>query len=395
MSWSRKIRIVRHDAWWPASRCFVRPSELRCPAIVQMHAATTSCAARVIGVKRLLPGDEAIVVIDTDEAIVTNYLQPFLFRRPYPVGSFAGGRILASVDPSERTTATLLELGRAIDGSDPVSRLAAWVDFRHELILDPTWVESQLAVPSEDTDDLIKQCVDAGRATLIEGRLVSKATIDRVSKYVCKVLAQHAESGDDAWLDEEAVIRRIRSAGSSIVGRYALEQLINKGELVRVNRMVAIASEETILTKKQRARMEEILALFQGSRTPPTVKELAQQLQTSADAVSSLIRFATQQRVLVDLGNGFFIAQDAWMVMLGELQKMFEVSPELSVAQIRDGWKVTRKYAIPMLEYCDRSDLTTRQQDMRVPGGSLAQVLEREAVVLPGDYQNDGKGAEN
>lgn len=83
------------------------------------------------------------------------------------------------------------------------------------------------------------------------------------------------------------------------------------------------------------------------------------------------------------------------MVMLGELQKMFEVSPELSVAQIRDGWKVTRKYAIPMLEYCDRSDLTTRQQDMRVPGGSLAQVLEREAVVLPGDYQNDGKGAEN
>ncbi len=368
-------------------KMFQETSELRCPATVQMHTATAACSARIIGVKRLLPGEEAIVVIDTDQPIVATYQQQYLFRRPYPVGSFAGGRILASVDPSDRKTATLLELGRALRSSDAAGRLAAWADFRGELTVDPSWAESQLGVTPEMLQPLIEQCAREGRATSIDGRLVSQPTIDRVTVYIIKVLTQHAEAGDDAWMDEESLIRRIRSAGSPAVGRHALEDLLREGKLVRVNRMVSIASEQTVLSKKQRAKMEQILDVFQGSRTPPTIKELANQLEISVDAANSLVRFATQQRILVDLGNGFFLAHDVWMAFLGELKEMFERSSDLSVSEIRDGWKVTRKYAIPMLEYCDRMELTTRHQDMRSAGRALAQILEPQELKMDGDVK--------
>ena len=118
--------------------------------------------------------------------------------------------------------------------------------------------------------------------------------------------------------------------------------------------MVAVASEQTVLSKKQRARMDQILTMFGGSRTPPTIKEVAQELETTIDTVTSLVRFATQQQIVIDLGNGFFIAHDTFRELCGELRELFARSPEQSVANIRDHWQITRKHAIPLLEYCDR-----------------------------------------
>ncbi len=85
-----------------------------------------------------------------------------------------------------------------------------------------------------------------------------------------------------------------------------IDQLVRDQELVRVNEMVAVASQENVLSKKQRARMDQILTMFGGSRTPPTIKEVAQELETTIDSVTSLIRFATQQQVVIDLGQRFF-----------------------------------------------------------------------------------------
>lgn len=147
--------------------------------------------------------------------------------------------------------------------------------------------------------------------------------------------------------------------------------MIKEDKVVRVNRMVALASEQTVLSKKQRTRMDQILDVFHGTRTPPTVKELVQQFGTSQDAVQSLLRFATQQWILLDLGGGFYIERDVWETLMSELAKRFDQASELSVADIRDQWKITRKHAIPILEHCDRHRWTVREGDKRRMGPSL------------------------
>lgn len=361
-------------------KMFQETVELRCPAIVQLHTATTSCSARILGVKRLRAGEQAVVVIETVEPIVASYRQQFLLRRPYPIGSFAGGRVLAAMRSTDRKTTASRELGVSLLSSDAVDRLAAWVHFRSELVIDSDWAQSQLGIGTDSIQRTVDQSLQSGSVTLLSNRLVSRNTIERAKNYVLKVLIQHAESGEDAWLDEESLVRRASSVGSPCVIHYVIEKLVEQAKLVRVNRMVSIASEQTVLSKKQRSRMAQILEIYEGLRTPPTIKELANQIGTSIDAVQSLVRFATQQRILIDLGNGFFIAHTTWMAMLRELEKMLEASPELSVSEIRTGWTVTRKHAIPMLEYCDRNNLTIRDQDKRTRGPALGNILESKDI---------------
>ncbi len=121
--------------------------------------------------------------------------------------------------------------------------------------------------------------------------------------------------------------------------------------------------------------MDQILEMFRGNRTPPTLKEVSQELDTTIDAVTSLVRFATQQRILIDLNHGFFIADDAFQTLCRELRELFDASPRQSVAGIRDHWNVTRKHAIPLLEYCDQIAITVRQDDVRVPGTALDHIV--------------------
>lgn len=352
---------------------------LRCPATVQLHTATTACSVRILGVKRLQAAEDAIVILEAEDSVVATYQQKCLFRRPYPVGSFAGGRILASLRPSDRKSASLLKLGRALQHPDAGERLSGWIEFRSELTLEPAFVESQLGVPADQADSLIQKCVERGQAVSIDGRLVSPQTLDRVSRFLVQRLHSQAESQEDAWIDEESLLRRLGSLSSVSVGRQALQQLISSGNVVRVNRMVAIASEQTVLTKKQQARMNQLLEVFENTRTPPSLKELAAQFKLSTDAVGSLLRFATQQRILLEIADGLYLSTDVWNRMLRQLSEQLASVPELAVAEIRDTWNVTRKYAIPMLEYCDRNGYTIRRGDVRAAGPALAEFARGDA----------------
>ena len=118
--------------------------------------------------------------------------------------------------------------------------------------------------------------------------------------------------------------------------------------------------------------MERILGLYKQNRTPPTMKELAQQTESTIEAVTSLVRFASEQKILLEIGNDLFIASETMAELGRELRDLFEKGPQ-SVAAIRDHWAVTRKHAIPLLEYCDRSGITVREGDARLAGPAMVE----------------------
>ena len=355
-----------------AIQMFRDTSELKCPATIQLHSATTSCAGRITGVRLLSPATQAVAVIETDQPIVTASEQQFLLRRPYPVGSFAGGRFLASFDVPQSRKRNLVELGERLVGTAAADRLLAWVDYWGEVSVDDVEFELNLGIAQSDLPQIIDAAVAAGDIVMpVKNNLVSTTTLLRTRNYALKLLKSQAEETDDAWLVEESLVTKLASSGSQAVAKSVIGDLVDSNEIVRLNRMVAIASDDTKLSKKQRARMTQIIEMYTGDRTPPTLKEAAAKLDATVDAISSPVRFATQQRLLTDLGNGFLISTDVFQTLCSELKLMFEEQSEQSVAEIRDRWQVTRKHAIPLLEHCDKMGVTTRSGNQRTAGPNL------------------------
>ncbi|MEM1067655.1 MAG: selenocysteine-specific translation elongation factor [Planctomycetota bacterium] len=364
---------------------FSDAAELKCPATIQWHTAATSCEATLRGPRKVNASETAIVVVDAESSVVATFDQSCLFRKPYPVGSFAGGRVLVNLDAGDRKVNRLLELGQVLAHGNAAERLRAWVQYRGEVIIDSDENLLRLGIESSELSDAIAACCEDESIDKIADRhLVSVESLERTSRFVIKQLTAQSDSGGDAWIAEDGVVRRSASAGSPLLVSHVIQRLLTDKKVVRFNSLLALASESTVLSKKQRAKMEQVLELYRNNRTPPTMKELAQKTESTMEAVTSLVRFAGQQKILLEVSGGLFIAAETMTELSCELRDLFREGPQ-SVAAIRDHWGVTRKHAIPLLEFCDHEGLTIRAGDARSAGpelnGFCGEESKKEQIV--------------
>ena len=206
----------------------------------------------------------------------------------------------------------LLEFGEYLHSIEPKiwakAGTLAWLELLGELELTDLFLEDTLGVPASFREsceaelsirpDVVQQASSC---------FVHKSILDRTSRYIAALLQDQASQQEDAWLVEAAVVQRVRHMARPDTAKLAIKQLLKEKQVVALNGMLAVASEKTVLSKKQRAKMSEMLRLFEGNPTPPNSKELATQLHLSSDAVTSLLRHATQQKLLIDLQAGLHI----------------------------------------------------------------------------------------
>ena len=355
-------------------RTFRDAPEIKCPATLQLHIAASAHAARITGTRRLQPGQSAVVVVETESPVVATFGQKCLFRLPYPVGTVGGATVLAVADGSTKRTRKLIELGEKIAMANATERLIAWVEFLGEVQPTREWSELQLGIAATEFDGCVEEAIAMGAVSKLpkSNHLISNVAVSNIQRHVVEMLKKRAEETVDAWSVEESVIRQLDSFGSSPLIRIALQSLVDDGRLIRLGKMIAADSGETNMSKKQQKRMEQVVAMFDDNRSPPTLKEISDQLQLPIDTVTSLSRFAVQTGILLDAGNGLLLSAQVFKQFCVELKELFDANPEQAVADIRDRWQVTRKHAIPFLEFCDALKVTTRTENVRSAGPKLA-----------------------
>ena len=99
-----------------------------------------------------------------------------------------------------------------------------------------------------------------------------------------------------------------------------------------------------------------------GLAAPPLTEFLAAFPQPAArGAVAALAR----ERRLVECQPGWYLHAEAIAALKGELSRRRAASPRFSVGEFKQWTGLTRKSAIPLLEYLDRQRLTRRHGDQR------------------------------
>ncbi|MEQ1824620.1 MAG: selenocysteine-specific translation elongation factor [Pirellula sp.] len=349
---------------------FSEASEIRCPCKIQLHTATHSCSARILGLKSLVPGTKVVAIVNPEEPIVATLMQACLFRCPYPVGSFASGRVMAAIDSRRFKNRDLMEFGKKLIDANPSDRLLAWVELYGELEVNTYFGLYQVGVSEDELAEMVTALAANRRLIKLGAKLISVEASNNAKLRILKIL-KNRKGAEQAWISEKSLLDQTLPSGTAVLIAWGVEQLITEGKLVRINGMIALGTEGDILTNKQRRQLEVIIALFEGARMPPTMKEISASLKLSSDAVSSLIRFAVQRELLIDLGNGFCVSTGIFRIFCRELFAIFTVDQSASVSCIRDRLQLTRKYVIPLLEYCDRVAITVRKNDHRNAGLKL------------------------
>ena len=341
------------------------------PARFHLYSSEVVGKLRPLGGKPLAPGETGMVEIRLSEPVVAIRGDRFIIRRPSPAATLGGGVIL---DPRwrRRRGKPLAAALAALDGTDDLfapDALELWVAETSERGVTAPELAPRLGVPAKLVAGELGRLAADGRLLQVESgrgrRWIAPAVCQRVMARGRKVLADYF-SGDrlargmpKAQFLAQVLSRRASDLAEVYLGWLRAEKiLVTAGDQVNLpGREVELSGEESELSQAVLAAVEA------GGLTPPSPGELARSLGAKSKILEGVQRYLTERRKLVRLPSGLILAASA----IEDLRQRLAATgwSDFTVAQFKDHFGLSRKWAIPLLEHLDSVGTTRRVGDRR------------------------------
>ena len=98
----------------------------------------------------------------------------------------------------------------------------------------------------------------------------------------------------------------------------------------------------------------------------PALKDVLAGLKVDKVRAQKIVTLLLRDKVLVKISDDLVFHRDALALLYRQMASEKAKSPKIDVARFKDLTGVSRKYAIPLLEYLDREHVTRRVGNERV-----------------------------
>jgi selenocysteine-specific elongation factor len=183
------------------------------------------------------------------------------------------------------------------------------------------------------------------------------------------VQAFHRENPLVPGIAKEELRRRAAPrAAEGPVFLAALEDLLAARQIETQGELVKLAGRGIELTPEEARAKDEIEQVFaRAGLTVPPVKEALSKLRVDTQRARRLLELLLRERRLVKVTEELVFHCEA-LARLRELLADYKrrKAARISVPAFKELTGVSRKFAIPLLEYLDRNGVTRREGDERV-----------------------------
>jgi Elongation factor SelB, winged helix. len=152
-----------------------------------------------------------------------------------------------------------------------------------------------------------------------------------------------------------------------------LSALITERSLKKLEEGYCLSSfSEKSLTKTQAKQIKAVEAFIEKSGLlPVNNSDIQKFLNYNSQDLQGLIYLLNNEKKIAGIGNDFFIHQKHLRTILNDLKKYFGESKEINVSDFKKLTGLTRKTAIPLLEFLDKNNYTIRKNNYRIIGREL------------------------
>ena len=150
--------------------------------------------------------------------------------------------------------------------------------------------------------------------------------------------------------------------------RAALEELVTQKKLDSPGELVKKAGSEIALQPEEAKAKDQIEAAFASAGLAvPSVKEVLAKLAVETKRSEKLLHILLREKNLIRVSPELIFHRQALSDLREQLTSYKKAKGgRISVPVFKELTGITRKYAIPLLEYLDRERVTRREGDERV-----------------------------
>ena len=331
-------------------------------ARIHLHAFTSEvmATASVYGYEDVRPGTTALMRIKLDQPVVLSPGDRFVLRQPSPVATIGGGRVLdCTPEPRQRKSATLAFLEQLRRASIP-EQLVLLVKRRGTagIRLDTLAREAGLALDA--TRRHLDSALQQSDILVVEGQLLlSRVAMQQATNQILTLLHPRGASG------VKASELRSQAALSPEVFHFLVAELGREQKVLMRGESISLDAGPAVSAPESR-QLAAVAQTYQAAGlASPLVSELAQRFCVSETEMRRLITLLQRDKTIVRMGSDdLFIHARAIENLISRMAPLRGTL--IDVARFKELTGLSRKYAIPLLEYLDRGRITRKQGDQRL-----------------------------
>lgn len=329
--------------------------------VLNLHLLAARVAARVERVhpRPLPPGGTGRAVLRLARPLLAFPGDRVVLRRPSPAMTLGGGQVLDPEPPRLRRAAAALLEELPCPWVDTAETLARWVRAAGLGGVSPSRLAARLGLLPAGVEAPLGRLLEAGRVVAGRGSppvLLHRDVVEGVREEARRVLS----GGGPAGLPLPELVSRLAPGAPEAVRALVVEDLRRAGLMREVSGRV-FAADVAPLEDELAARVEEI---YRSSGVEaPSPAEVARVLGAKEKVVEGLVRFLVERKRLARVGGKWVLHRRHLDEMVASLRAWGVET--FGVAQFKDRFGLSRKLAIPILEWLDSERVTRREGELR------------------------------
>ena len=331
-------------------------------------AAQRIAKVRLLGREVLNPGEEGWLQLLLSAPVIIIRGDRFILRRPSPSSTLGGG-VVADAHPKRRHRLkdhAVIEQMEAFLRGTPATVLQRTLEGMGPVPLSDALKEA--GISDDEPEDAIRELLQNGELiSLDESELsvessslvMDKNTWQTIVERIRKFLADyHRANPLKIGMPIEELRSKMRM--ETKLATFLLEQAEKDGTVVIVPGYVSLKEHRVQLDDNEKIVVDQLLLKFDSNPyAPPSLKETRQEIG------EDLVQFLIESGSLVQVSDDVIFKADTYEEMVDKVKKDLKKNGTITVADVRDKFQTSRKYALALMEHLDAVGVTVREGDLR------------------------------
>lgn len=344
---------------------------------VRLHIGTREVLARIVVMNdagEVEPGHKAFLQLRLEAPVAAVPGEKFIIRSYSPSSTIGGGEVLDGLAGKVRkkdfsNTVGLLEM-LADKEISPAERIAVWVNAASEngMILADLQARTGWEV------GIVKQALSAnltaGKFRKAGSRYLANAAFEGLKSKTTSEIIEHFRCQPlSSGVSLETIREKIFSYIPTEIFKAVIADLEAERLIVANKEIVQLADRKLELSHEDSELRERLLKIYldAGIEPPKLEDALADSIKgskISRNQARAIFKLLLDAGEIVKVTEEFYFSRP---IVDGLLKKLSEIAPPrlINVAKFKEIAAISRKYAIPLLEYFDREKVTMRVGDQR------------------------------
>mgnify|MGYP001279648181 CR=1 FL=1 len=323
---------------------------------------------RVLGKEEIKPGENGWVQLEPQSMIVGIRGDRFIIRNPSP-GETIGGGTIVNPHPERRYKRFSAEVIQRMEAYSQGTPKEIFLQALKDLSIDSfekICQKSKLEKPliKEFWKDLIneKMVIQLDKGDVFQNSHIKICSANKFNELQNKIInvldKYHQQYNLRLGISKEELKSKLYL--DHVIFQSVLNLFIQNNQIKIIGNFVSLFNFSPVLTSSQEKDKRLMIEMIAKSPfSPPGISELVEKFG------EELVNYLISEKIIISVGSGIAFLSTNYQEMEAWVIRQIENTGSLTVAQFRDKFSTTRKYALAFLEYLDAKGITIREGDLR------------------------------